>query len=361
MKILHVLNSPRAEGTVKLALDWLQEPDALQEVLVLNSSPADLTEKLRAAAGWYGEGGALPGGPVKAVRIILLVWRTCRRRRPEVVLCWINGYAPWVLTGAWLAGVSRLITHAGNPPTMTFSGRLQTRLSGLVAWLTQARMVCCSHYVAARYAQEMGPFASVLRTVHNCAPVAPIAEMAEHVRRERKERGLRLIMVATLEAHKDHETLLRAMVVVKQVEPGVQLQLAGDGTLRAGLERLCARLGLQQTVSFLGSRRDVPVLLGRSDLFVFSTTAEEGLGTVLIEALAAGLPVVASDVPACREVLAGGRWGTLVKAGDADALAAAIIRSLQVRPRPEDTEAVREYLSGFTPGKMMAAYRSAVA
>ena len=70
-------------------------------------------------------------------------------------------------------------------------------------------------------------------------------------------------------------------------------------------------------MEFLGSRRDVPALLGQSDVFVFSTTKEEGLGTVLIEALAAGLPVVASDVPACREALEGGKWGALVPAADA--------------------------------------------
>ncbi len=60
------------------------------------------------------------------------------------------------------------------------------------------------------------------------------------------------------------------------------------------------------------------------DVFVFSTTAEEGLGIALIEAMAAGVPVVASDVPACREVLDNGALGVLVPPGDAAALAAAI-------------------------------------
>jgi glycosyltransferase involved in cell wall biosynthesis len=78
---------------------------------------------------------------------------------------------------------------------------------------------------------------------------------------------------------------------------------------------------------FWGRREDIPELLGRMDVYAFSTTRDEGFGIALIEAMAAGLPVVASDVPACREVLAEGEAGRLVPAGDPDALASAL-RSL---------------------------------
>jgi glycosyltransferase involved in cell wall biosynthesis len=137
--------------------------------------------------------------------------------------------------------------------------------------------------------------------------------------------------------------------------PGVHLSLAGNGSLRPRLEALARALGIDGRVDFLGSCADVPTLLGGCDLFVFSTTRAEGLGTVLIEALAAGLPVVASDVPACRELLEEGRWGVLVNPGDPAALALAVIRRLG-EPAGEESPGLGAYLESFLPGHMMAAY-----
>lgn len=357
LKILHVLGSPRAEGTVKLTLDWLLEPGLAQEVFALRGEPAEMTEALRARASWYGHGGAFPAGIVKSAAIFLRVWRVCRLRRPDLVICWANGFSPWVLSGAWLAGVSKLITHAGNPPTLTTWGKVQTGISTFVAWVTGGRMICCSRYVAAEFARSPGAFAPVLRVVHNCAPVGAIREGAAQARSRRTDRRPRLIMVATLESHKDHATLLRAMPAVIRAVPDVQLWLAGEGVLRERLQGLSASLGLGDSVTFLGSRRDVPALLGQSDVFVFSTTKEEGLGTVLIEALAAGLPVIASDVPACREVLGEGRWGTLVPAGDPAALAASLIAGLGERAAvPADEPGRQDYLRHFSPAHMIASY-----
>ena len=86
-------------------------------------------------------------------------------------------------------------------------------------------------------------------------------------------------------------------------------------------------------------RRDVPELVGQLDLFVFATTPDEGLGIALIEAMAAGVPVVASDVGACREVLDDGALGLLVPPRDPVALADAIER---VRNEPEAAAARAE-------------------
>lgn len=216
-------------------------------------------------------------------------------------------------------------------------------------------MVCCSRYVAGEFARSPGAFRSVLRCVHNCAPVPLFRAVARKVRAERLDGRPRLVMVATLEGHKDHDTLLRAMPAVIAAVPGVHLSLAGNGSLRPRLEALARSLGIDGRVDFLGSCADVPTLLGGCDLFVFSTTREEGLGTVLIEALAAGLPVVASDVPACRELLEEGRWGVLVNPGDPAALAQAVIRRLG-EPAGEESPGLGAYLESFLPGHMMAAY-----
>jgi glycosyltransferase involved in cell wall biosynthesis len=376
MRILHVLHTPRAEGTVKLALDWLSEPGLQQDVLVLNPSPAEMTTEIARRAAGFEQGVGFPSGAAKFPWMIHTVWRCCRRRRPDLVICWSNGFSPWVLGGAWLARVPGLITHAGNPPAWNLGGKVHTVLCTFAAWAMGGRMVCCSQHVAREFARSSGVFSSVLRVVYNCAPVAAIRAEASMARRMRRDRRPQVIMVATLEPHKDHATLLRALPAVAQAVPGVHVRLAGDGSLRQQLEELTHSLGLADTVTFLGSRRDVPSLLGESDLFVFSTTGEEGLGTVLVEALASGLPIVASDVPACREVLEEGKWGTLVPAGNSAALAAALIAALRAGgtngagdpngaafPKGAGgppSAAQAGYLERYNPSAMIQGYLSAV-
>lgn len=127
----------------------------------------------------------------------------------------------------------------------------------------------------------------------------------------------RVVTVARLVPIKDQTILLRAFAAARQ--PGWQLQLIGDGIERSRLEALAAELGLNPAEVVLGRSSHIPDLLGQADLFAFSTTAAEGFGIALIEALAAGLPVIASDVPACREVLEQGSAGDLLPPGDVEA------------------------------------------
>ncbi len=133
-------------------------------------------------------------------------------------------------------------------------------------------------------------------------------------------------MVARLDPIKDHGTLLRAFAAAQQ--PGWQLQLVGEGSERPRLEELALELGLDPTTLFIGRRADIPELLGQADLFAFSTTEAEGFGIALIEAMAAGLPIVASDVPACREVLLEGEAGELLPRGDVSAWTLMLARLL---------------------------------
>jgi glycosyltransferase involved in cell wall biosynthesis len=359
MKILHLLSSPRAEGTVKIALDWLSEPGHTQEVFVLRPKPEELKSSLEERAAWYGQAEGFPAGKSKFGWMTWQAFKVCCERQPDLVICWPNGFCAWLLIGAWLAGVPSLITHAGNPPTWDLWGRTQTVFSTFAVWLTGGRMICCSAYVATQFARSPGVFSSVLRVVYNCAPIEPIRSAAAAARARRADGSRRLIMVATLELHKDHSTLLRAMPEVVAAIPDVQLWLVGEGTQRGRLEALSTALNLGRNVSFLGSRRDVPELLGQSDAFVFSTTKEEGLGTVLIEALAAGLPIVASDVPACREALADGRWGTLIAAHDPAALAEALIRCLRGLDGIVRTDRA-DYLRQFLPSRMIDGYLAAL-
>jgi glycosyltransferase involved in cell wall biosynthesis len=104
--------------------------------------------------------------------------------------------------------------------------------------------------------------------------------------------------------------------------------IAGDGPERAMLEALIQDLGLRDAVELVGELDDIPSLLAESDCFVLSSTSE-GMPISILEAMAAGLPVVASDVGGVHELVTEGKTGYLVPPGDATALAAALQQVLR--------------------------------
>jgi L-malate glycosyltransferase len=133
----------------------------------------------------------------------------------------------------------------------------------------------------------------------------------------------RVITVANLRPEKNHETLLAAAGTLVRQFPGVRFQIVGDGPRRQALESLAASMGLQQHVEFLGHREDVAALLAGADLFVLPSRSE-AFPNGAIEAMAAGLPVVAGAVGGLLDLVEHGRTGLLVPPEDAGALAAAV-------------------------------------
>lgn len=146
-----------------------------------------------------------------------------------------------------------------------------------------------------------------------------------------------------LTAQKDFTTLVRAFALL-QVHAPTRLIVLGDGRNRAELERLVASLRIEDRVHFAGYQENPYAWLAHADLFVLSSRWE-GFGNALAEALALGVPSVATDCPSGpREILAGGRYGPLVPVGDAGAMAEAMRATLH-SPLPPGTlcAAVDEY------------------
>ena len=165
-------------------------------------------------------------------------------------------------------------------------------------------------------------------------------------------------MVARLELHKDQPTLIRAMALLRDQGLAAELWLIGEGSHRPQLEALIADLQLADRVQLLGSRRDIHALLAQLDLFVFAARPDEGFGIALAEAMAARVPIVATDVGACREVLDGGRCGLLVEPGSAEALAAGIRQVLAdpAAARQRAAAAKERALRDFSVAAMAQAY-----
>lgn len=138
-----------------------------------------------------------------------------------------------------------------------------------------------------------------------------------------------VVMVAAMRPEKAHDALLRAIAALKHGGRRVRALLAGDGPLRDALVRDAEALGIRDQLDFLGLRRDVARLLHASDLKVLpSRAAVETLPLSVLEAMACGIPVIASRVGSLPEIVIEGETGRMIGPGDADALAKAIVASL---------------------------------
>ncbi len=141
--------------------------------------------------------------------------------------------------------------------------------------------------------------------------------------------------VGNLAPKKDQGSMLRAFARVQRALPQSRLVVIGTGPRERDLRGLADELGVGQAVSFLGMRDDVPDLLPGFDTFVLSSL-HEGLSIALVEALAAGLPIVATRVGGIPELITHGEYGLLVPPHDPESLAAAMIglaRNDQARER----------------------------
>lgn len=141
------------------------------------------------------------------------------------------------------------------------------------------------------------------------------------------------LAVGRFEAAKDYPNLLRAFAGVRRQQPQAVLLLVGRGSLQAETQALAEELGLGDGVRFLGVRNDVPEVMSAADGYVMSS-AWEGMPMVLLEAAAAGLPIVATRVGGNHEVVRDETTGFLVPPGDAQALGLAMLR-LSRLPEPE--------------------------
>lgn len=148
-----------------------------------------------------------------------------------------------------------------------------------------------------------------LIAIHNGVP-----DISELYHATTDQQPPQIMMVARMDEPKDHETLLAALAGLKHTQWG--LHLVGDGPLRSDYERRVDELGLSDKVAFWGSRKDIPELLATAQVFVLSSKWE-GFPLTILEAMRAGLPVIASDVGGVKEAVVDGETGFLVPRQDA--------------------------------------------
>lgn len=189
------------------------------------------------------------------------------------------------------------------------------------------------HYLAtSRRVKEL--FLAYVRVPITVLPPAISTEEYDHARRSMDRAGVRrafgaggegvclTVTVSRLTEGKGHDDLWPMLTALPVDGVDVRLLLVGEGDLRADLQWRADASGVGSRVVFAGTRGDVPEVLAAADLSVFPSHSE-GLGLGVLEAMAAGLPVLAYDLPAYREFVEPGRSAVLVPTGDVPELSAA--------------------------------------
>jgi glycosyltransferase involved in cell wall biosynthesis len=163
-----------------------------------------------------------------------------------------------------------------------------------------------------------------------------------------------IIAVGRLSVEKDYPTLIHAFHQIRS-QRSVRLVIIGEGDERLKLETIIRELNLGDDVDLPGFVRNPYALMMKASCFVLSSLFE-GFGNVLVEALAMGCPVVSTDCPTGpAEILEGGRWGSLIPVGDSEAMAAAILKNLDII-RKNTPPPLTSYLQRFELDEVMSQY-----
>jgi glycosyltransferase involved in cell wall biosynthesis len=213
-----------------------------------------------------------------------------------------------------------------DPNVRSWRLRVVKAVDGFTARHLTHHFHAVSHAVKASAVATMGLDPDVVTVVHRGRERHRLGEISQE-RRNRVRASLEigpevdvLMTAGRQEYQKGHSLLLAAFNGVRAARPGTILLVAGrPGHASAELESIVEGLGLEDCVRLLGHRDDVTDLMAASDLFVFPSLYE-GLGGAMIEAMALGLPIVASDLPALREVAIEDQNAILVPPNDVEAL-----------------------------------------
>lgn len=168
--------------------------------------------------------------------------------------------------------------------------------------------------------------------------------------------------VAALAGHKDHVTFLRVASKLHAFDPSLVFVIVGEGQERGAIEHEIMRLGLEKVVHLLGHRTNIEELLPDMNVFLF-TSKTEGLGSSVLDAMACGVPVVATKAGGVPELIAHGYNGLLAEVANADELAThvqSILSNMELREAivTNATEAVKNFTTSVMASKTIAVYNS---
>ena len=323
--VVHVIHDLRFGGTERRMLDLVAhlDRDRYRPLLACIDGLGDLAE----AARRVGVEPVVLGRSRRwDVAGIARLARLVRRERADVVHGWLFLANAYARVGGRLGGAPAVVAAEGGG-MLSSSPRRRRAIRGverLLAPLTSAYVA--NSAATADELRRLGAPGVRIEIVHNGIAVPPPLDAPTRERLRSELAGSATsplaVMVARLDAEfKDHTTFVRA---VREVS-GLHAAVVGDGPGREAAETEARSLGIADRMVFTGFRPDAPQLAAAADVSVLLTYSE-GLSNVVLESMAAGVPVVATDIPGNREAVRDGVDGVLVPVGDVGATAAALAR-----------------------------------
>ena len=299
--------------------------------------------------------------PLQDLKALFWLWRLLIRERPSMVHTHTSKGGILGRLAAKLAGVPIIIhTPHGHVfyghfgPVVSrfflFTERVMARITDRMVTLTEAER---NDHVALSVS---GP--EKIATIHSGVDVDRFMNVQVNIAEKKRRLGLNSkgLLVGTvgwLLSIKGPVHLLRAMPYVWENHPETSLIFVGKGGLEKGLKEEVHRMGVWDKVKFLGWRDDIPEIMQVLDVFVLPSL-NEGMGRVLVEAMAAGKPVVASRVGGILDLIKDGQNGFLAEPGGEKSLAIAIKKLLKDKKmRDEMGKRGREIAQGFSVEKMI--------
>lgn len=297
--------------------------------------------------------------PLGDQRALIALMRLIRCERPHIVHTHTAKAGFLGRLAAWLCGVPVILhTFHGHVFKGYFSApktRLFIALERLTAHLSDVILT-----VSERLRQELIDLRiappSRIRVVSLGLELSPFLQIDALRGRFRSELGLStdsplVGIIGRLVPIKNHDLFLEAARHVRECLPNAHFVVIGDGERLSDLHALAEQLGLAKAVSFTGWRSDLPTIYADLDTLVISSR-NEGTPVSAIEAMAAGVPIVATQVGGVPDLLQDGALGALVPSDDVGAMAEAIIETLQVPQTQRLTEARAWVLAHYSAERL---------
>lgn len=348
MRIAHVIDSMEIGGAeaVVAALCRLQAAAGHQVSVHCLFKGGTVAGKLEA------EGFPIFVHGPAAGRLIWRLYREFRRTRPDVVHCHNKAATVHAAPVARMSGVRAVFSTRHGMAAPPYRLRKDFKYWACAA-LFCSRVVAVCETARRNMNRNAGPLARRVITIRNgaypsCTSSGPVGTGGE---------GFKIVTVGRLAPAKDYHGLLRSVAVALLHVPDLQVWIVGDGQEAASLKTLAVELGIGQSVQFLGEQSAVGDWLTRADVFVLSSVSE-GLPISILEAMAAGLPAIVTDVGGMPEVLSLSGGGKVVPVGRVDLLAQAITEFASRRPDLKELgrKARSCYLEHFLPERMADEY-----